>query len=191
MRVIAGTHKGRPFLAPSGRDTRPTTDRVREAIFSAIISERGTIDGASVCDAFAGSGAFGIESLSRGAKHVAFFERDKRTSLLVKTNLRTLNLEGLSSVTSLDTLKSPQIIAGQGPYDLIFLDPPYKISSGDIVEFVNKLIEANALNSRAMIVYEHASHADLVLDDAQFFLVKEKKYSDTTVSYFVFDEASS
>lgn len=190
MRVIAGTHKGRPFAAPSGRDTRPTTDRVREAIFSAVISELDTLEEVRVCDAFAGSGAFGIESISRGAEHVAFFERDKKTALLVKNNLKTLDMDNKGAVSSCDTLKSPSIVAGQGPYNLLFLDPPYKISSGEIANFLMHLRDAGALSNRAMVVYEHAAHTEVEPIAAEFSVIKEKKYGDTLVSYFRYNEAS-
>lgn len=188
MRVIAGSHRGRVFAAPSGRDTRPTTDRVREALFSALVSEVGSFEGLHVCDAFAGSGAFGIESLSRGAAHVSFFEKDRKTLGLVKKNLTELSLENRARLTSCDTLKSVGIVAGQGPYDLLFLDPPYKISSCDILSYIDKLIEQDAFCEGCIIVYEHA-RSESLQESRTLELIKEKKYGDTVVSYLTLKEA--
>ena len=121
MRVIAGSARGRRLTVPEGEGTRPTADRVREATFNALYS-LGAIDGARVIDVFAGSGALGIEALSRGAAHCTFVENDRRALEALRTNIDTLGFGDRASV-----------IAGDGPgelrrhddADLVLLDPPY------------------------------------------------------------------
>ena len=122
MRVVAGTAGGLRLVAPPGRETRPTSDRVREATFNALGS-LGAIEGARVLDLFAGSGALGIEALSRGAEHATFVERDRAALEAIKANLATTGLEGQASVVAAD---ATAFVASQpGLYDLALLDPPY------------------------------------------------------------------
>ena len=122
MRVVAGTAGGLRLVAPPGRETRPTSDRVREATFNALGS-LGAVDGARVLDLFAGSGALGIEALSRGADHTTFVERDRAALEAIRANLATTGLEGLGTVVAAD---ATAFLASQPePYDLALLDPPY------------------------------------------------------------------
>lgn len=183
MRVIAGEFGGQTFDAPKGRDTRPTTDRVREAMFSSIASLVEDFEGLNVCDAFAGSGAFGIESLSRGAAFATFAERDKKTAQLIERNLRKLGINSRGRVISIDTLKTPQVLAAHSPFDLLFLDPPYKISSCAISELIDALYATGALNDGAIIVYEHATQEKCIEWNKHIQLLKEKKYGTTMMSY--------
>lgn len=127
MRVIAGELKGRRLAAPAGTTTRPVTDRVREAIFGALES-MGVVEGASVLDLFAGSGALGIEALSRGASMVTFVERDPRSRSALTGNVSTLGLEDRAHVVSGDALRwlrQSSLGEESGGYDLAFADPPY------------------------------------------------------------------
>lgn len=190
MRVIAGELRGRTFDAPQGRDTRPTTDRVREALFSSVVSLVGDFSGLNVCDAFAGSGAFGIESLSRGADFVTFVERDKKTAQLISRNLAKLNIATRGRVISIDTLKTPQVLAAHGPFDLLFLDPPYKISSCAIAELIDEMCALGMLREGAIIVYEHAIQEKCIKWNDTISLLKEKKYGTTVVSYLTVKEVS-
>lgn len=183
MRVIAGTHKGQIFDAPTGRDTRPTTDRVREAIFSSVTSLYGDLNKARVADLFAGSGAFGIEALSRGACWCTFFEFDKKTAHLVKQNINKLSFADNATVAVTDTMKFPNKVAAHGPYDLLFVDPPYKISSACVIDMLDELRCAHALAPGAIIVYEHAAQEPLSEYDKRFIVHREKKYGTTVVSY--------
>jgi 16S rRNA (guanine966-N2)-methyltransferase len=120
MRVVAGELRGRRIEAPAGSGTRPTTDKVREAVFNAL----GSLDvvvGADVADLYAGSGALGIEALSRGARHCTFVERDRDALRALRTNLATLGLEDRSRVVPGDVLA----VAATIQADLAFVDPPY------------------------------------------------------------------
>jgi 16S rRNA (guanine966-N2)-methyltransferase len=119
MRIIAGSHRGRRIAAPKGVSTRPTGDRVREAAFNLI----GPVDDARVLDLFAGSGAFGLEALSRGAASVTFVESDRAACRTISENLEKLKLTG-ARVTCGDALSA--VRRETRPYDLILVDPPYE-----------------------------------------------------------------
>lgn len=121
LRVVSGSVGGRRFDAPGGTTTRPTSERAREATFNALES-LGVVVGARVLDAFAGSGALGIEALSRGAAHVTFAETDRAARTVIEANLTALGLQERSTVVGGDGLG---IAERQGPWDLVLLDPPY------------------------------------------------------------------
>jgi 16S rRNA (guanine966-N2)-methyltransferase len=120
MRVVAGELGGRRLIAPEGTSTRPTTDRVREAIFNSLGSA-GLLEGALVADLFAGSGAIGIEALSRGAERCTFVERDRAALRALDENLEALGLHDRAKVLSSDALS----VAGSIDADIVFADPPY------------------------------------------------------------------
>jgi 16S rRNA (guanine966-N2)-methyltransferase len=120
MRVVAGELGGRKIVAPEGTATRPTTDRVREAIFNSLGSS-GMLDGALVADLFAGSGAVGIEALSRGADRCVFVERDRNALRALDDNLEALDLGGRSKVITTDAMA----VASSIDCDIVFADPPY------------------------------------------------------------------
>jgi 16S rRNA (guanine966-N2)-methyltransferase len=121
LRIVAGSAGGRRIDVPPGNTTRPTSDRVREAIFNALAS-LGVVEGGRVLDAFAGSGALGIEALSRGAVHATFADTDPQAVAVVSENLKTLGLAG--SATVLARAAERALVVG-GPFDLVLLDPPY------------------------------------------------------------------
>jgi 16S rRNA (guanine966-N2)-methyltransferase len=121
MRIIAGTHKGRRIAAPRGAHTRPTGDRVREALFGIV----GPVDGAAVLDLYAGSGALGLEALSRGARRCVFVERDGAACRVIRSNLESLGMTG-AIVLQRDALAVlGEERAADRRYDLVLLDPPY------------------------------------------------------------------
>lgn len=124
MRVVAGDLRGRRIESPSGDATRPTTDKVREAVFNALGS-LDAVDGATVVDAFAGTGAMGIEALSRGAAHCTFIEKDREALQVLKRNISLLGLSDRSSVISVDAVSA---LAQHGECDLFIADPPYGFS---------------------------------------------------------------
>ncbi len=128
MRIIAGEWRGRPLVAPKGDATRPTADRVREALFSMLASRLGSFAGLRVADLFAGSGALGLEALSRGAAHCTFVEQDGAALDALRANIAKLGAKGgevrAGSVTALP--------AAREPYDLLLLDPPYGTGAGSV-----------------------------------------------------------
>jgi 16S rRNA (guanine966-N2)-methyltransferase len=122
MRIIAGTHRGSRLVTPRGLETRPTGDRVREAAFNLI----GPVDGATVLDLFAGSGALGLEALSRGAARAVFVESNRAAGRAIEQNLDRLRLRG--TVLLQDAVKALQMEAQAGRrYDLVLVDPPYEM----------------------------------------------------------------
>lgn len=121
MRVVAGELRGRRLVAPVGDATRPTTDKVREAVFNSLAS-MGVVDGAEVLDLFAGSGAMGIEAISRGAAHCTFVERDRAALAALRANISTLGIDERTAVVAADARSWP---GRTRPFDLVIADPPY------------------------------------------------------------------
>lgn len=128
MRIIAGQWRGRPLVAPKGDATRPTADRTREALFSMLVSRLGSFEELAVADLFAGSGALGLEALSRGAASCLFVEQDKPAIDALKTNIARLGAKGA------DVRPASVMTLGPAakPLDLILMDPPYGTSAGSV-----------------------------------------------------------
>lgn len=137
MRVVAGTARGRRLTAPAGRGTRPTSDRVREAIFS-MLTAIGAVEGASVVDLFAGSGALGIEALSRGAAAAVFVDSDRSAKEAIEANLAVLGPRSAvpATVVVADAIR---YAAGMGPAALVLADPPYAFDRwGELLEVLHE-----------------------------------------------------
>ncbi|MES2338552.1 MAG: 16S rRNA (guanine(966)-N(2))-methyltransferase RsmD [Pseudomonadota bacterium] len=128
MRIIAGQWRGRPLVAPTGEATRPTADRTREALFSMLVSRLGSFEDLAVADLFAGSGALGLEALSRGAATCLFVEQDRPAIDALKTNIAKLGARGA------DVRATSVMALGQAskPLDLIMMDPPYASGAGNV-----------------------------------------------------------
>jgi 16S rRNA (guanine966-N2)-methyltransferase len=181
VRIVAGAFKGRRLVAPPGTDTRPTTDRVREALFSGLASRLGTdLGGASVLDAFAGSGALGLEALSRGASHATFVERERRALEALESNVAALGVSDSSRVLRTDAFALPRHpIPGQ-PFSLLLLDPPYRIPSAEVGALILGLARSGALAPGCVVTWEHSSAADVVWPEG-FSAVSSKRYGDVGV----------
>lgn len=171
MRIISGRARGAKLFAPEGLDTRPTLDRVREAVFSMIFTH---VDGARVLDLFAGSGAMGIEALSRGAASVDFVDITPRACDCVRKNLEKTRLEG-AEVTNAD-FKSFLAKCTAG-YDLIFLDPPYE--SGYYGTALDIIKERRLLNDDGIIVAECADPKGF--DSRGYEVYRQRKYGKAAV----------
>lgn len=162
MRIIAGQWRGRTLYAPQGETTRPTTDRMREALMSSLASARGGFEGAIVLDAFAGSGALGLEALSRGASFAQFFERDAKAAKVLKRNLDAFDVGSeRASLLRRDVLAAPPI-APRAPFDLVLLDPPYAVDPSRIAALLSQLDAAGALSPDVVVSYEHARSTDIM-----------------------------
>ena len=151
MRVIAGEYKGRNLKAPQGSNTRPTTDRVRESLFSTLASARGGFEDAVVLDAFAGSGALGIEALSRGAAFAVFCEHNRAALQALQSNLEFVEASRVNLVAgdvTKRTLRAPR------PFDLLFFDPPYAYPAETVIQILESLDAAGTLVTGALISYE-------------------------------------
>ena len=184
MRVVGGKWGGVPLESPEGRGvTRPTTDRNREAMASMILSARGlNLGGASVLDAFAGSGAMGIELLSRGADRCTFIDQDARAATRVRRNLAKVGAEKVAyAVLRGDACQLAERgrIAG-APFDVVFLDPPYALSADVVSAMLEHLAAHGALRPGATVVYERSSQAP-GLGVPGLIPVRTKRYGITCV----------
>ena len=180
MRVIAGTAKGRKLKAPRGRTIRPTSDRVKEAIFNMIGTE---VVGASVLDLFAGTGALGIEALSRGAEKSTFVDESRKAVSLVDENLRLTDLRDKGKVIKgkVETVIE-RLVGERELYNLIFLDPPYRISVTMLSSICQRVADA-LLAADGLMILEHSSK----LESPDISGVKNgasKKYGDTAVTVY-------
>jgi 16S rRNA (guanine966-N2)-methyltransferase len=126
MRIIAGEWRGRKLVAPPGRETRPTADRTRETLFSMLASRLGSFEALRVADLYAGSGALGLEALSRGAAHATFVETDRAAIKAIDANVEALNVRDRVAVRAMSAAALP----AAEPFDLVFADPPYAPGSG-------------------------------------------------------------
>jgi len=186
MRIIAGEYKGRALQAPKGATTRPTTDRVREALMSTLVSIQGGLEGEAVLDAFAGSGALGLEALSRGAERAVFYEKDAVALRVLRANIGSLGIPSSRyAVHHADILKNPPRRA-ERPYSLVFLDPPYATAPTDIGAFLDRTAKAGLLAPGALISYEHGKSSDSAVEEAlvslQWEPVAYKCYGATAIS---------
>ena len=189
MRIVSGEWRGRKLSEPQGRDvTRPTTDRVREACVSMAESALDDgIEGARVLDAFAGSGALGIEMLSRGAAFAAFFDIDRGAAALVRKNLESLRCgRERCRVTCGDVLAHAcrGRISG-GPFDLVVIDAPYALGADPAVRLLDALADAGMLAPRAVALCEHAA-SDEGPRPGRFEVEREKRYGITAVDLLRF-----
>jgi 16S rRNA (guanine966-N2)-methyltransferase len=209
VRIIAGRWRGRTIKAPAGDVTRPTTDRVREAWASTVISllDGASFEGVRVLDPFAGSGGLGLEALSRGAAHVVFCERDRRVMRLLRENIAGLEGAGsLSTLLATDSLttRGGELLRQHGPFDLVILDPPYAYPIDRIAAFLHGLLARDALSPKALISYEHRADGDSDAFAASFIghappvghspgvfqMVSCKSYGSTRIAYFCFEGES-
>ncbi|HEY1593935.1 MAG TPA: 16S rRNA (guanine(966)-N(2))-methyltransferase RsmD [Thermoleophilaceae bacterium] len=170
MRVVAGDFKGRRLQAPAGRSTRPTADRVREALFSIL----GPLGGECVLDLFAGSGALGIEALSRGAGEAVFVDSDTRAVAAIRRNLEAIGVD--APVVRRDALAYLRD-ASERPYDLVFLDPPYS-SALEMAGPLSERLPA-VVSKDARIVTESDKRNPLELS---LPLIDERAYGDTRIA---------
>ena len=174
MRVIAGVARGQPLAAPRDRGTRPITDRVKETLF-AILSER--VPDARVLDLYAGSGAIGIEALSRGAASATFVEKARSALVALRANLERTRLADLADVVPLD-VERYLAAASHGPWDLVFLDPPYEVR--DIVAPL-RAVEPH-LAPDAMVVIKHFWRIE-VPEVAGLRPVRQRRFGETMLSF--------
>ncbi|WP_049568583.1 16S rRNA (guanine(966)-N(2))-methyltransferase RsmD [Nocardiopsis sp. SBT366] len=154
-RIIAGAAGGRRISAPDGRTTRPTSDRAREALFASVQSDLGSLDGLRVMDLYAGSGAIGLEALSRGAAHALLVEADRKAARVVKENITTLRLPGAELAA--DRVERVLARGNQAaPYDFVVADPPYAVTDEEVASVLSALVEHGWLAPSAMLVVERS-----------------------------------
>ncbi|MGW1159576.1 16S rRNA (guanine(966)-N(2))-methyltransferase RsmD [Streptomyces sp. NPDC002513] len=182
-RVIAGRAGGRRLAVPPGNGTRPTSDRAREGLFSTWQSLLGgPLQGEHVLDLYAGSGAVGLEALSRGAGHTLLVEADARAARIVRENVRALGLPGAEVRAG----KAEQIIrtpAPEQPYDLVFLDPPYAVSDDDLREILLTLRTGGWLAADALVTVERSTRGGEFRWPDGFEAIRARRYGEGTFWY--------
>jgi 16S rRNA (guanine966-N2)-methyltransferase len=181
-RIVAGTLGGRRIAAPPGAGTRPTSDRVREALFSAVQAEV-DLDGARFADLYAGSGAVGLEALSRGARHVLLVESDARAARVIRENVAAL---GAGPAARLVTGKVATVLAAGpegGPYDVVFADPPYAVPDAEITALLTALVDGGWLVPGALVVVERSSRTGALSWVDGITGERSRRYGETTLWY--------
>ena len=184
MRVIAGMAKGRNLISPIGT-TRPTSDRAREALFSSLESEFGSLNNLSMLDLYCGSGAVGVEALSRGAAIVTAIDNDEKA-----TNIARQNFEIIEKLAGIGTYSVITMSAGKFldkpadlPYDIVFLDPPYELPNNEIEKNLSSLMSNKYLKPSTVIAIERDSKSRPLTWPTGLSEVKERKYGAATIYY--------
>ena len=180
MRVIAGKAKGHHLKVPKGTPTRPATDLVRGAIFDMLAAEAQERDWGRVLDLFSGSGAMGIEALSRGAGFVDFVDREPICCAIIRENLVHTGLAARAKVHCTEVNRA--LSQMDTDYDLVLIDPPYADRS--IGTVVSRLSTLPVLSDRATVVVTHSSRFDLSPDHGALKMYKERRHGDSVISFF-------
>lgn len=183
-RIVGGSAGGRRLQTPRGDATRPTSDRVREALFSALESTVGSLDGARFLDLFAGSGAIGLEAWSRGAVAVTLIERDRRTAALVRANAASINCDVADVVAgAVGTVLGRGPARPDHPFDVAFLDPPYPMPSAEVDDVLGLLIEHDWLCPDAVVIIERSFRSAAPQWPEGLIADRERKYGETVLHY--------
>ena len=182
MRVVAGTQKGRRLKEPTSPGLRPTSGRVKEALFS-MIAER--ISNANVLDLYAGTGALGLEAMSRGAQRVVFVDNQAASIQVLRENITRCSLTKDSSIIPQDVqtflaTRSPQ--RHESPFDLVFADPPYEIS--DLEPLLNQINSSEQVGTNGLVVIEHFKKATLPLEAGGLRQTRQSRYGDTMLTFY-------
>ena len=181
MRIVAGTFRGRRLQAPKGREIRPTSDRVREAVFSILGP---AVVGVRVLDLFAGTGALGLEALSRGALQAVFVDQSGQAVRLIRSNIELCGVQDRVRMVHAPVDQALRRLAGRGEMlDLVFMDPPY--GEGLVQKMLAGL--RDVVPNGALVVAEHGATdlSSLPLVEPEWSRIEERKYGDTAVTFFV------
>ncbi|WP_410515200.1 16S rRNA (guanine(966)-N(2))-methyltransferase RsmD [Paenibacillus sp. BR2-3] len=185
MRVVSGSAKGRPLKSVPGSGTRPTTDKVKEAVFSMIGPY---FEGGAALDLFAGTGGLGIEALSRGMESAVFVDMEPKSIDTIRANLKATGLESWAEVYRNDAGRALSAMEKRGrSFDLVFLDPPYRLKHGD--ELMSTMAAKGMLQAEALIVLEHESGHAYPEDIPGFYRLRQAVYGETTISIYQYEAA--
>ncbi|HBW18638.1 MAG: 16S rRNA (guanine(966)-N(2))-methyltransferase RsmD [Streptosporangiaceae bacterium] len=182
-RIIAGAAGGRRLAVPPGRTTRPTSDRAREGLFGTVTAIRGSLAGAAVLDLYAGSGAVGLEALSRGAADVLLVESDARAADAIRRNIAALALPGARLVTGRAERVLSRGPGDQGRRDLVFADPPYAAGDAEIERVLTALLAGGWLAPSALVVVERATRSGPLAWPEGYAGDRSRRYGDATFWY--------
>jgi 16S rRNA (guanine966-N2)-methyltransferase len=180
-RIVAGVLGGRRLATPPGRATRPTSDRVREALFSTLATLL-DLDGARVADLYAGSGAVGLEAASRGASHVLLVESDPRAARIARDNVSALGVGDRVRVSQA-TVRQALAVRPEAPYDLIFADPPYGVPGAEVDAMLTELVRGDWLAEGAVVVVERSGRDPGVAWVPGITAERGRRYGDTMLWY--------
>ncbi|MCL9663560.1 16S rRNA (guanine(966)-N(2))-methyltransferase RsmD [Paenibacillus hunanensis] len=187
MRVISGSAKGRPLKAVPGNGTRPTTDKVKEAMFSIIGPY---FDGGQVLDLFAGTGGLGIEALSRGMEHGVFIDMEYKSIEVIKSNVQSARLTEQAEIYRNEAGRALKVLQKrESTFDLVFLDPPYRMKNG--IELMQEMHERGLLNPGATIVLEFETGHPYPTECQHFIGVRQAEYGDTTLYVYRYEPAQN
>lgn len=179
MRIIAGHLKGKKLYAVRGTNTRPTADRLRESIFNILAAQ---VQGSAVLDLFAGTGALGIEALSRGADSAVFIDKEKRALAVIERNVRACSLGHRSKIIKWDILRNLNcLIPMREALNLVLMDPPYNRNC--LKPALMNLHRSRCLEKGACMVVEHSAAETIPQDLAEFTIADQRRYGKTLVSF--------
>ena len=182
MRVIGGTARGRRLAAPRGARVRPTADRVKEALFSILASLLGNLEGLRVLDIFAGTGNLGIEALSRGCSEAVIVDSHRESATVIRQNLTQLGFSERSRVMVKDAVSALEMLAGERPFHIIFLDPPYRQGFADNI--LALLAMSPLVDGETIIVAESDTGERLTDAFATLRQFDRRVYGDTALTFF-------
>lgn len=190
MRVIGGTARGRRLLAPRGLDTRPTSDKVKEALFSILGGMLGPLEGCSVLDIFAGTGSLGIEAMSRGADSAVFIDAGREAAAVIAKNLETTGFADRSRVFAQDFHAALAHLERDGrTFRLTFLDPPYR--KGLLEKCLEQLDASTLLEENSVVVAELSSREELKTAFGSLRQCDRRVYGDTALTFFTMTRKGS
>lgn len=181
-RIVAGSLGGRRIAAPPGARTRPTSDRVREALFSALDAMT-DLEGARFADLYAGSGAVGLEALSRGAAHVLLVESDPGAARVIRRNIADLGAGAAARLSTAPVARALAAAGDGGPYDVVFADPPYAVPEEEIAATLAALVDGGWLAPGAVVVLERSSRTPPPAWVPGITGVRGRRYGETTLWY--------
>lgn len=182
-RIIAGLARGRRLAVPPGRSTRPTSDRAREGLFAAVLAMIGSLDGTSVLDLYAGSGAVGLEALSRGAADVLLIESDPGAAQVIRRNIEALALPGATLVQDKVGRALRRGPGAAGPRDLVFADPPYSTPDDELGWVLAALADHGWLVSDALVITERDARSGQPPWPPGYSTQRSRRYGETLLWY--------
>lgn len=180
-RIVAGRARGRRLAVPAGEGTRPTSDRAREGLFSTVESMLGPLHGTRALDLYAGSGALGLEALSRGAGHVLLVEQDRAAAQVIRSNVDAVGLPG--AVVSVQSAVRALAAAPAAPYDLVLLDPPYALGDGEVRDVMRALARGGWLSAGAVVVVERPTRGGAFGWPEELVADRSRRYGEGTLWY--------
>jgi 16S rRNA (guanine966-N2)-methyltransferase len=186
VRIISGSARGKRLVSFSGKDIRPTPDRVRESIFNILFSKTGTFSGKTVLDLFAGTGAMAIEALSRGARRACLVDQGQQAARVIPANLKNCDFQDRAFYIRSDFEKALLRLEEAGPFDVVFLDPPY--GRGLVAEALSLIAKADLLAPGGMVCAETSALEEVPESVGGLELLESRRYGSTAVHFYAFSD---